>query len=242
MSKQHGAVAVIPRQSTTSESSDTSNPKPYTCRYCTLSFARSTALLAHERIHSVGEAKITCDKCSRSFASTVECKTHQADCKGEIAAPTIQPLLKKTRRKKQQASTNAGGKLLSTLAAKKPITYKVPCPECKKMFQTRQKMQRHKWIHRKKSFMCAVCAMSFQLQTELDSHRLSEHAEQKKYLCNDCGKSFASRQGLWEHSRTHDESKALPYTCTECDKTLSSRSGMLIHLRTHSDEKPFTCT
>lgn len=200
-----------------------------------MQFARSSALISHERIHRNTDNLTTCNKCSMSFVKGDEFNIHLQECEPIVEA-TLQPLQKKNRRKKRSALQR------TVLDAKKPISYKIPCPECNKMFQTRQKMQRHNWIHRKKAFSCEVCAMSFLLQAELDSHRLSEHAEQKKYMCTECGKSFASRQGLWEHNRLHDESKTVPYTCTECTKTFTSRSGIVIHMRTHSGEKPFVCS
>lgn len=222
-----------------------SSSNSYACQYCPLQFARSSALISHERTHTATDTnKIECTTCSISFTNAANLNIHAQEC--ETVTDGAKQLVKKPRKKKRNAvrvnqistlSTNTK----ATSTVKKPILYKIPCPECNKMFQTRQKMQRHKWIHRKKPFSCEVCAMSFLLQNELDAHRLSEHAEQKKYLCSDCGKSFASRQGLWEHNRSHDESKTVPYICRECAKTFSSRSGMLIHLRTHSGEKPFMC-
>lgn len=239
--KQH-KQDVTPRQTWKNSNNDLT--KPYTCQYCPVQFARSSALISHERIHTAADNKIQCSTCSISFTNVDNLNIHTQEC--TITADGAKQLVKKPRKKKRNAirvnqistlSPNAK----ATNTVKKPILYKIPCPECNKMFQTRQKMQRHKWIHRKKPFSCEVCAMSFLLQSELDGHRLSEHAEQKKYSCTECGKSFASRQGLWEHNRSHDESKTVPYVCRECTKTFSSRSGMLIHLRTHSGEKPFMC-
>lgn len=119
-------------------------------------------------------------------------------------------------------------------------SHKFPCNECDKMFLTKQKMLRHQYIHRTKLFNCEICAKYFKQKAELNEHRLQEHTEYTKYVCDRCGKSFASRQGRWEHLKTHSTDHF--YNCNDCMKKFTSRQGYMIHLRTHNDERPFACT
>lgn len=217
-------------------STDVLSTKPYACQYCDIRFARIKARQSHEKMHTglatatVKTEQFACKKCAKNFS-------YQKLLDEHITCDTNEVTKKKSSKKKKKIQPNDG-----VTITKPPPLYKVACSECSKMFPTKQKMHRHKWIHRKKAFSCEVCATSFLLQIELDNHRLSEHAEQKKYMCSECGKSFASRQGLWEHNRLHDSSNQVPYNCGECGKTISSRQGYLIHLRTHTGEKPFLCT
>lgn len=114
------------------------------------------------------------------------------------------------------------------------------CTDCGKKFTTKQKMFRHQWIHRKKTFSCEICGTQFETQKQLDDHRLSSHPAGTPFTCKKCGKSFVSRQGLWEHDRTHAGSPA-HFQCDVCSKTFSSRQGYLIHHRTHTGERPYGC-
>lgn len=97
------------------------------------------------------------------------------------------------------------------------------CEECGKRFTTRQKMHRHQWIHRSKKYCCEVCSLQFKYQTELDKHRLLDHPKNSDFICTKCGKSFASRQGLWEHGKAAHMSSPLRFQCATCSKKFTSR-------------------
>ncbi|KAK5645368.1 hypothetical protein RI129_006668 [Pyrocoelia pectoralis] len=164
----------------------------------------------------------TCNICSRSFARETAFLSHL----------------------KLHSQLNSDGSLSDDEESVKDENFeknkKICCSLCKKCFPTKQKLQRHMWVHRKKKFSCEICAMCFERQVELDEHRLSSHQATATYFCCECGKCFFSRQGLWEHNRIHGSSTK-SYKCVECDKTFASRQGYLIHKRTHSDERPFKC-
>lgn len=226
--------------------------KPHVCKFCNVRFAREKALISHENIHKNQYNKshqFTCKNCKEEFSKQQSLNEHLTICSVNYLSlsPTkttsvkAKKNLKKRRKQPIIQESNETVKKITDSNTNKAINYKISCPECNKMFPTKQKMYRHKWIHRKKAFSCEICAMSFLLRTELDKHRLCEHAEQKKYMCGECGKSFASRQGLWEHNRLHDTNNQVPYKCAQCSKSFTSRQGYLIHLRTHTGEKPFTC-
>jgi hypothetical protein len=72
------------------------------------------------------------------------------------------------------------------------------CMECSKSFPTKQKKNRHLWIHRKAKFSCEICPSSFESQALLHAHRLENHSESSPFVCALCGKNFTSRQGKAE--------------------------------------------
>lgn len=228
--------------------------KPHVCKFCNVRFTREKALISHENIHKIQYDKshqFICKHCEEQFPKQQLLNEHLTICSVNYLSlsPTKTTAKRKkssTKRKKQQASQESTDKKSndsqSAAPMSKTIHYKVACSECDKMFPTKQKMYRHKWIHRKKAFSCETCAMSFLLQIELDKHRLCEHAEQKKNMCNICGRHYTSRQGLWEHNRLHDTNNVVPYNCSQCNKDFTSRQGYLIHLRIHSGQRPFSCT
>lgn len=188
--------------STEADVADVNVMKPYVCRYCDIRFSREKACISHEKVHKDQASncmEYRCTSCDGDFVNQKSLNEHVCVKATDTHAPMLVPLKKKSkvRRKKHQRTMQpnddvngeANRSFASNQHTMKPSIYKIACPECDKMFQTKQKMNRHKWIHRKKAFSCEVCPMSFLLQVELDHHRLSEHAEQKKYMCTECGKS-----------------------------------------------------
>lgn len=218
---QHSAVCAVERvkienivEEVVTSEQDIHASKPYECSVCSLRFARSKALVSHGKLHRL---------------------------KKEPKINSIKTNTKAQKRKKKVVRCVQPPDIANNDSDPKSAeAQRFACSECDKRFMTKQKMLRHQWIHRKKSFSCEICAKHFQLKSELNAHRLQEHAERAKYVCNRCGKSFASRQGRWEHLKSHSNDSL--YSCGDCPKKFSSRQGYLIHLRTHKDERPFACT
>ncbi|XP_014204430.1 zinc finger and SCAN domain-containing protein 2-like isoform X2 [Copidosoma floridanum] len=188
--------------------------KGHTCSICGVSFARAASLTMHVKTHPKGESvlPVECEYCDKQFQDANCLANHQSGCTKKIM--------------KNSGSKEKWGKHA--------------CSDCGKTFTTKQKMFRHQWIHRKKTFSCEVCGSQFEKQPQLDAHRLSSHPAGTPFTCQECGKSFVSRQGLWEHGRTHAGSPA-HFHCDVCSKTFSSRQGYLIHHRTHTGERPYGC-
>lgn len=214
--------------------------KPYACQYCHLNFNRAKALVSHSRKHEPKTAetsikrphsKFKCRNCGRQLSTQRRLVEHFVKC---IKLPQT---MKHSRCDKS--------KPISVTPTLTPTTViklnKHQCEQCPKTFGTKQKMHRHMWIHRKKAFSCEVCATSFGMQNELDEHRLSQHSEASPYVCSECGKNFTSRQGLWEHNRSHNAQPNALFNCDRCTKTFASRQGLVIHTRIHSGERPCYC-
>lgn len=193
----------------------------FTCNECNVSFAKEESLAEHQKSHAencwVSPSK--CEFCDEQFQDLNFLAVHQLSCTKKLTQNNQNKV-------KKSVSNSQWGKHA--------------CPKCGKKFTTKQKMFRHQWIHRKKTFSCEICSSQFEKQSELDEHRLLAHPAESPFTCNECGKSFVSRQGLWEHGRTHAGSPA-HFHCDTCSKTFSSRQGYLIHHRTHTGERPYGC-
>ncbi|XP_048508561.1 zinc finger protein 260-like isoform X2 [Athalia rosae] len=190
----------------------------HTCSHCGVNFARASALVCHEKIHTCKNwsMPVECEFCDKQFQDSNCLATHQTTCAKKVMRSNAEHGLPNSKWGKHA------------------------CADCGKKFTTKQKMFRHQWIHRKKTHSCEVCGAQFEKQPELDEHRLSAHPGDSAFTCSECGKSFVSRQGLWEHARTHAGSPA-HFHCDVCSKTFSSRQGYLIHHRTHTGERPYGC-
>lgn len=51
-------------------------------------------------------------------------------------------------------------------------------------------------------------------------------------MCEDCGKSFASKEYLRHHSNIHTGSR--PYKCDECGRGFAQRNSLHQHLKVHT--------
>ncbi|XP_056408650.1 oocyte zinc finger protein XlCOF8.4-like isoform X2 [Hyla sarda] len=90
-----------------------------------------------------------------------------------------------------------------------------------------------------KRFQCDECGKVFANRSGLFTHRKT-HTGQKPYSCSECGKCFMYKSALVRHERTHTGEK--PYSCTECGKRFTQKYSLVAHLRIHTGEKPFSCS
>lgn len=218
-----------------SEGLERINLKSNVCQFCKKKFSRKTALISHENNFHENEMakplKLTTTRKSSKSSKELK-KIAKLEPEPEVEIPLEVLELHPTPK---EISVNVPAPLKS-----KQKNY--PCPECAKTFATKQKMSRHLWIHRKKTFCCEICGISCEFQNQLNEHRLTQHAnDQRAFPCPKCGRSFVSRQGLWEHDKFHHKTPTDQFKCLECDKNFVSRQGFLIHNRIHTGQKPFNC-
>lgn len=57
---------------------------------------------------------------------------------------------------------------------------------------------------------------------------------EKPFMCEACGKSFASKEYLRHHSNIHTGSK--PYKCEQCGRCFAQRNSLHQHLKIHTGE------
>jgi len=68
---------------------------------------------------------------------------------------------------------------------------------------------------------------------------MKRHATDKPYGCTVCGKSFARKEHLDNHTRCH--TGETPYRCQYCAKTFTRKEHMVNHVRKHTGETPHRC-
>jgi uncharacterized Zn-finger protein len=68
---------------------------------------------------------------------------------------------------------------------------------------------------------------------------LRMHRDERRYKCDNCKKSFATRGRLTEHMRIHTGER--PFKCEFCEKTFVQSASLTVHRRIHTGEMPYKC-
>ncbi|KAF2350003.1 Zinc finger C2H2-type [Trinorchestia longiramus] len=113
--------------------------------------------------------------------------------------------------------------------------------------------------HRRPTFHCIKCPMSFPWLSELKSHFLThtdsgppaQHAsaatnKKKSYSCGACGEKFRTSKLLCSHEqREHlveGGSGGAVLQCKLCPSSFSHAASFKVHMRAHRGEKPYQCS
>lgn len=130
----------------------------------------------------------------------------------------------------------------------KAVTKKIPkseprppvqCSECHEEFRLKKELNAH--IHEKhpglRKFVCEECGKTFPTTNQLNSHKVS-HVNEPQHKCPQCPKSFKNRRRMLVHLEVHSAEK---YICPECGLQLNTRFTYQRHMHVHSDVKSFKC-
>lgn len=128
---------------------------------------------------------------------------------------------------------------------KKPV---YPCDHCDRTFTRLGNQQKHNdIIHATSkivphSFICDICNRSFKIAESLETHRLTQHCDEKKRndQCRICNMLFKNPYHLRNHiERVHLKIKS--YQCDICLKSFNAYFEIKAHIKKHLTEKLFSC-
>ena len=89
-----------------------------------------------------------------------------------------------------------------------------------------------------KHHVCNVCHKTFAKKDKLTRHNRS-HTGEKPFRCDVCGRCFADSGDLSKHRRIHTGDKQ--FLCEFCSKGFYRHGDLVIHSRAHTGEKPYKC-
>ncbi len=121
------------------------------------------------------------------------------------------------------------------------------CRFCGNSFATVESLVQHiELIHGNEELIkCAfydTCGKTFRLNEVLDmyEHMDKDHSEDKRRICNRCGKKLCSELSLARHMRYHDNIK--PFICRFCHKSYVETSTLYNHIKCrHIHAEPIAC-
>src|SRR5205085_2203237 len=103
-----------------------------------------------------------------------------------------------------------------------------PCELCSKLFDSKQKFDRHKKGVHGPIKSCGVCNKSFTNAGNLKQH-VSSVLDKVSFACDQCGKRFTQRGYMIDHKkRFHEEER--PFPCLSCDKRFARKQHLDSHV------------
>lgn len=224
-----------------------SNARPYECDFCAKKFKSKKHLKRHLQIHGVfnEDNKFICSICNKAMVKREYFEAHIKQHAGEFGfecKDCHRGFSSKMGLNIHRANKQAGN-----------CTSNPRCDVCQREFAKNENICEHierraakapkaKYVPRnmrEKTKPCPVCGKMFLYNSEVKLHVVVSHSDEKRFVCEECGKCFKTQKCFNLHKRIHLNCR--PYPCRFCQKSFRTLNHIKQHIRTHTGEKPYLC-
>ena len=145
-------------------------------------------------------------------------------------------ITRKYRCRMCRKGVNSAKELLDHHIVKHGIVY---CPVCQKAFNNPLSLERHKYMHKEKRFVCSTCNEGFQFRSQLRLHNIV-HQCHAKHFCvyPGCYKKFKNKPDLNRHAKCHASKET---KCPDCPYQTKDKRNFDSHRRSHSHIERYFC-
>lgn len=91
----------------------------------------------------------------------------------------------------------------------------------------------------RRTLPCDICGALFKSIALVKAHKRGVHLVAPE-VCDVCGTVCKNKRSLFEHKKRHDD-KNKKFACEECGRSFFNSTILKQHIRTHTKEKPFKC-
>ena len=103
-----------------------------------------------------------------------------------------------------------------------------PCPYCKQIYETKDKLAQHiHAVHKEEPSICDICSAIFRNRHSLNGHKRKVHAEKEAAPCPHCNQVCETKYKLYQHIYAVHNLQESP--CNVCGKTYKNAKLLQAH-------------
>ncbi|XP_039762467.1 zinc finger and SCAN domain-containing protein 26-like isoform X18 [Pararge aegeria] len=111
----------------------------------------------------------------------------------------------------------------------------IGCYYCKEKVAAHMRAHHLEVVHGVPAPSCGACGKKFAYPFQVLKHQKTYHMGERKYDCNICDKTFASRGNLAQHVIKHSNDR--PFRCDLCEETFKWKKHLRRHMQIHSQKR-----